>query len=471
MIVHKFGGTSVGSAERFSSVAGILEQQSAGQPPGSMIAVVSAMGGVTSRLIAGARAAAEGRDAEAREIVDALRHRHLEAVTALLPEGAERLDLAGLVEDRLHELDRLYRSIGVLGELTPRGRDAVAAFGEPLAAAILAAVLRSRGLRAQACSAVELFVTDDAFGEAEPLPGPTRVRLRERIRPLLDQGVLPVITGYIGATEAGVTTTLGRGGSDFSAALIGAALEADEVWIWSDVDGILTADPSLVPEARSLPELSYAEAARLAYLGADVLHPKTIRPLAAAGIPLRLLNSFRPGDAGTRIVPSPQAERPSGPAIISSAGLGLIAVGSPDHQWSLPLSARMLQRLSEAGADVRMFAQSLAEHSLQLVVPAEDQAHCLKILRRELDALPDGGRCALESRERAATVAVVGLDGHPDGISPRAFAALGRLGARVIAVAQAPAADSVSFCIPEEQLADTVCGLHRELGLEGEHGE
>ena len=154
MIVHKFGGTSVGSAERISSVAGILEQQSAGQPPGSMIAVVSAMGGVTSRLIAGARAAAEGRDAEAREIVDALRHRHLEAVTALLPEGAERLDLAGLVEDRLHELDRLYRSIGVLGELTPRGRDAVAAFGEPLAAAILAAVLRSRGLRAQACSAV-----------------------------------------------------------------------------------------------------------------------------------------------------------------------------------------------------------------------------------------------------------------------------------------------------------------------------
>ena len=280
---------------------------------------------------------------------------------------------------------------------------------------------------------------------------------------------MPVITGYIGATEAGVTTTLGRGGSDFSAAVIGATLSADEVRIWSDVDGILTADPNLVPEARTLPELSYAEAARLAYLGADVLHPKTIRPLADAGIPLRLLNSFRPGDDGTRITPSPQAERPSGPAIISSAGLGLIAVGSPDHQWSLPRSARMLQRLSEAGADVRMFAQSLAEHSLQLVVPAEDQAHCLKVLRRELDALPDGGRCTLESRERAATVAVVGLDGHPDGVVQRTFRALGRLRARVIAVAQAPAADSVSFCIPEEQLADTVRGLHRELGLEADH--
>ena len=466
MIVHKFGGTSVGSAERFAAVADILEGQCAARPRDGAAVVVSAMSGVTSRLIAGARAAAEGRDADARGIVDALRHRHTEAVGALLPEGPERLDLAGLVADRLHELDRLYRSIGVLGELTPRGRDAVAAFGEPLSAAILTAVLRTRGLRAQSWSATELMVTDDTFGEAEPQSGPTRARLQERIRPLLEEGLIPVITGYVGATEAGVTTTLGRGGSDFSAAVIGAALGAEEVWIWSDVAGILTADPNLVPEARTLPELSYAEAARLAYLGADVLHPKTIRPLAEAGIPLRLLNSFRPGDAGTRIVPSPGAERPSGPAIISSAGLGLIAVGSPDHQWSLPLSARMLQRLGDAGADVRMFAQSLAEHSLQLVVPAEDQAHCLKVLRRELDALPDGGRCTLESREQAATVAVVGLDGHPDGIVPRAFAALGRLRARVIAVAQAPAADSISFCIPEEQLADTVRGLHRALGLE-----
>ena len=273
MIVHKFGGTSVGSAERFAAVADILEGQCAARPRGGAAVVVSAMSGVTSRLIAGARAAAEGRDADARGIVDALRHRHTEAVGALLPEGPERLDLAGLVADRLHELDRLYRSIGVLGELTPRGRDAVAAFGEPLSAAILTAVLRTRGLRAQSWSATELVVTDDTFGEAEPQSGPTHARLQERIRPLLEEGLIPVITGYVGATEAGVTTTLGRGGSDFSAAVIGAALGAEEVWIWSDVAGILTADPNLVPEARTLPELSYAEAARLAYLGADVLHP------------------------------------------------------------------------------------------------------------------------------------------------------------------------------------------------------
>jgi aspartokinase/homoserine dehydrogenase 1 len=471
MIVHKFGGTSLGSAERIAAVADILAHPWPDDGAGGVpVVVVSAMSGVTSRLIAGARAAADGLDTVARAVVDELRHRHQEAIDTLLGHSPERMDLAGLVEDRLHELDRLYRSIGVLGELTARGQDAVAAFGEPLAAALLAAVLRSNDSRARAWNATELVVTDDAFGEACPCLEATRSRLEEKIRPLLAQGVIPVLTGYIGATDRGVATTLGRGGSDYSAAIVGASLGADEVWIWSDVDGILTADPNLEPAARTLPELSYTEAAHLAFYGADVLHPKTIRPLASAGIPLNLRNSFRPDHPGTRVLPEVSAGRTARAAIISSNGLGLIAVGSVDNQWSLPLSARMLARLGETGADVRMFAQSLAEHSLQLVVPEEDQAHAVRVIRRELEDLPKEGRFVLESREQVATVAVVGLtpDGE-DGIAPRAFAALGGLGTRVIAVAQTAAADRVSFCIPAEQLGETVHGLHRALGLEDGH--
>ncbi len=478
MIVHKFGGTSVGSAERFAGVADIIiEQLEVGDDgvPVEALAVVSAMSGVTNQLIEGARAAAEGKDSTYREIKAKLLRRHLQVVEELLSHSPERLDVGGFVEDRLHELERLYRSIAVLGELTARGRDVVASFGEQLSVNILAAVLRERGVRAQALSSTQLIVTDDNFGSANPHFSETRVRLQTRVKSWLDRGVFPVITGYIGATEDGVTTTLGRGGSDYAAALIGAGLDADEVWIWSDVDGILTADPNIVPAARTLQELSYKEAADLAYFGADVLHPKTIRPVTSSGIPLRILNSFRPEHAGTLIVEQPSARRAVLPAIISTTRLSLIAVGSRDDTWALSMAARALQRLSEAGVEVLMLSQSLSEHRLNLVVRERDQTHCLRLLRREFDNNGFEAVFDLGVKERVATISVVGMPGwtkggQSDGIVSRAFSALGTQGTRVIAVTQAATEYSISFCIPEDQVAETVCFLHRELGLEDGHG-
>ncbi len=465
MIVHKFGGTSIGDARCFAGVADtVLEHHGRAQDRGETVVVVSAMSGVTSQLIAGARAAAEGQDRVHRQIKTGLLSRHLDVVEALLNHSSERFEVGGLIEDWLHELGLFYRSIAMLGELTARGADAVAAFGERLSASILAAVLRERGCRAQALSATELIITDDHYGVAAPLMETTRQRLQQRVRPLLERGVVPVITGYVGATEAGVTTTLGRGGSDFSAAIIGAGLEADEVWIWSDVDGILTADPNLVPHARTLSELSYAEAANLAYYGADVLHPKTIRPLVQPGIPLRILNSFNPAHPGTLIVASPSAGRELWPAIISTTGLSLIAIGSGDDSWALPMAAHALQTLGEAGVDVLMFSQSFSEHSLNLVVREQDQTHCLNSLRRVFH----NGKLSLGAKEQVATVSVVGVPNwNGNGVVSHAFAALGQQGARVIAVAQAASEHSVSFCIPEEQVADTVRFLHAALGLEG----
>ncbi|MCP4515018.1 MAG: aspartate kinase, partial [Delftia sp.] len=221
----------------------------------------------------------------------------------------------------------------------------------------------------------ELIVTDDNFGEAVPLAEPTRRRLRERIKPLLQQGLIPIITGYVAATAQGVTTTLGRGGSDYTAAIVGAALEASAVWIWSDVDGILTADPNIVPQARTLAELSYTEAADLAYFGADVLHPKTIRPVIENNIPLHILNSHNPAHPGTLIVRTPSPGRELLPAIISTTGLSMIALSARKDTWSLHMAARALQRLSEMGLEVPMFSQSFSEHSLNLIVRQQDQAH------------------------------------------------------------------------------------------------
>jgi len=474
MIVHKFGGTSVGDAQRFASVADIVlahHNQADNPATAESVVVVSAMSGVTDQLIAGARAAAEGRDSVYREIKAALLTRHLEIVESLLTRSRERLDVGGLVEDQLHELERFYRSIAMLGELTARGCDAVASFGEQLSSNILAAVLRERGARAQAVSATDLIVTDDSFGGATPLMEGTRQRLQAQILPLVKRGTIPVITGFVGATEQGVTTTLGRGGSDFSAAIIGAGLDADQVWIWSDVDGILTADPNLVPQARTLAELSYAEAADLAYFGADVLHPKTIRPVIERGIPLRIVNSLNPTHPGTLIVESPSSDRDLLPSIISTTGLSLIAIGSQDDSWALRLAARALQKLSEAGVEVLMFSQSFSEHSLNLIVREQDQIHCLRTLSREFENGKPDSRYNLGIKEQVATVSVVGVpDWNGNGIVSHAFAALGKHGTRVIAVAQASTEHNVSFCIPESQVADTVRFLHRELGLEGKGG-
>jgi len=504
MIVHKFGGSSVGSAERVSRVADIVIEQSQrmrrSQPAdperlqsgratfGGTLVVVSAMKGVTSQLIAGARAAADGNDVVFRQTKVRLLEKHHEVVETLLADSPERLEISGTVEDRLHNLDRLYRSIAVLGELTPRGTDAVASFGEKLSSTILAAVLRHRGSRAQAVRATELLVTDDNFGDASALMASTEARLKERILPIVERGVIPVITGYVGATENGVTTTLGRGGSDYSAAVVGAGLGAEGVWLWSDVSGILTADPNIVSRARTLRELTYAEASDLASFGAEVLHPKTIRPVMDAGIRLRMVSSFHPSDPGTLIVKDPSSDRELLPAIISTTGMSLIAIGSQDDSWTLRMDARALQRLSQAGIDVLMFSQSLSEHNLNLVVREQDQEHCLGVLSREFgrdlspvrssppppETGPDGAvlyrlssSCTLGIKEKVSTISVVGVPGwNQKGIVSHALAALGSYGVRVIAVAKAGAQHSVSFCIPESQMARTVQLLHKDLGLE-----
>ena len=459
----KFGGTSVGDAALISTVARIVQEAKAGED--QVVVVVSAMDGVTDSLIKAARAAAEGKDEVYWGIKAELLARHLDAVGELVGDD-DRLEVGGMVEDHLHDLERLCRSIAVLGELTVRSLDMVVGIGEKLSSIILAATLRARGMKAQAVDATQIVVTDDNFGAANPLMRETRAKVRESLLPPLERGVVPVVTGYIGATAEGVPTTLGRGGSDYTAAIIGACLEADEVQIWTDVDGILTADPKIVPEARTLAELSYAEAAELAYFGADVLHPKTIKPIVEQGIPLRIKNTFNPSHPGTLIIEKPGLSRHSTPAIISTKGLGLIIVAGGDETWTPEVAARALSRLARAGVDVLMFSQSFSERNLSLVVRQSDMEHSLKALQREFEGDFNRSILHLDAQERVATISVVGVPGE-DGASivPQTFAALGKHGTKVLSIAQASSEYNVSFVVIEDEVNETVRFLHHELGL------
>jgi len=465
--VHKFGGTSVADAERFDRVATIVLDRTG--PVERPVVVVSAMAGVTDALIRGARHATDGDTSAASLLLFDLERRHA-AVSEGLLRTPERAAFEAVLHERLDGLRRLYDSLSVLGELTPRSRDAVTGYGEGLSAALLAAVLRKRGGRAAAIDAKTLIVTDERFGDASPLPEPTRVQIRRRVVPRVEQGEIPVITGYIGATREGTPTTLGRSGSDRSAAAVASGLDAGEVWIWTDVDGILTADPHIVPGARTLEELSYEEAANLARFGAEVLHPRTIQPVIAHGIPLRIVNSLHPDHPGTRIVARPSPERWTSPAIVSSNGMRRLAVGNGDETGRLLAAARTLRRLSEAGIDVYMFSQSLCDSSLGLVIRGQDRDQVASVLRRSASGgseVEPNDSLGLRAEEEVAIVSVIGRPGGDErGIASRAFAAVGRHAVRVIGVTQAVEADSVSFCIPASRVADTVRFLHRELGLE-----
>lgn len=263
--VMKFGGTSVGDASCIRRVVEIIRTSSR---ECSIAVVVSAMSGVTNRLIEAANQSKSGKEAAVTAILDQLRRQHGEVVAALIQSAEERRPLEGKLHDLFAECERLCHGTALLRELTPRTLDTISGLGERMCAPIVAAMLSEVGVASQAIDATELIVTDSYHGGAEPWRDLTRARCQGRMIPLLEAGVVPVVTGFIGATEEGVQTTLGRGGSDYSATILGAALDADEVVIWSDVPGLLTADPRLVPEAITIAEISHREAAELAYFGA-----------------------------------------------------------------------------------------------------------------------------------------------------------------------------------------------------------
>lgn len=473
MIVMKFGGTSVGTTESIAQVAEIVAkavaQQAQAETPGVLV-VTSAMSGVTNALISSAQAAATGDETPYREGRSQLLVKHQVVAGQLIEDGVERAALGRLFDNRLREFERLCRSIAVLGELTQRGLDVVSGVGERLSAPLLAAVLRARGVKAQFVDAGELIITDDSFGSANPLMEPTVARCRDRLLPMIQSGVVPVITGFVGATENGVPTTLGRGGSDYSAALLGAALDVDEIQIWTDVDGVMTADPRIVKNARSMTELSYEEVAELAYYGAKVLHPKTATPAVEKKIPLRVLNTFNPSHPGTRIIEKTDGHSQGVKAITAVRDMRLITVAGRGMIGIPGIAARTFGTVARQSANVLMISQGSSEQSICFVVPdaeAEGVVVALNIeFARELSQhLIE----EISSQSDIVIVAVVGsgMKGTP-GIAARVFNALGAHNINVIAIAQGASEANISLVVLQAAADDAIRAIHDafELGLE-----
>jgi aspartate kinase len=462
--VMKFGGTSVGDASCIRRSAQIVANASKEY---SVAVVVSAMSGVTNRLIDAAHQARRGDRDAGKTLADALRKQHFEALAALVPTASVRVQVERRVEEILAEGARLYEGTALLRELTPRTLDAISSLGERLCAPLFSAALNELGTCSTAIEATELIVTDSFHGGAEPRPAPTRQHSEARIGPLLSKGQVPVVTGFIGATADGVLTTLGRGGSDYSATILGAALDADEIIIWTDVEGVLTADPRLVSEARTIPEISYREAAELAYFGARVLHPKTLRPVLPAGIPVWIRNSFAPDKPGTKITQHGRSIGGGVKALTAIRDVALISVGGPGIVGVPDVVGRTFSTTAQLRAEVLLISQSSSQNDICFIVTKAHSQATLDALRHEFaQDLAHQVVDHITIDTNIAIVAVVGenMRGTP-GVAGRTFHALGREGVNIIAIAQGSSETNISFVVSDESVKLALLATHREFGL------
>ncbi|MBI4264194.1 MAG: aspartate kinase [Acidobacteria bacterium] len=465
LIVMKFGGTSVGSAERMAQAAQLAVDSA--EKGHQVVVVTSAMSEVTDTLIGAARHASAGQwDPPVRqELFD----RHEAVADALIGGDAGRHGaVLEMLRQRLDRFEKLCFGLSMVHELTPRLLDAIAATGEMLAAPLLSAAIASCGRASQPVDATELIVTTDQFGGAEPLMEETRARTRARLQPAIARGEIPVVTGFIGATADGVVTTLGRGGSDYSASIVGAALEADEVWIWTDVDGVMTANPAEVPEARTLSAISYSEASELAYYGATVLHYKTILPAFRQRIPVRILNSFHPDRPGTRVTVEGDAAARGVKAVTSIRGVILVAISGTGMQGIPGIAAKTFDVVADQQANVLMISQASSENNICFVISAAEAPRVVAALRSALEVeLMRGHIEEIAAERQVAIVAAVGdrMRGTP-GIAATVFGALGQAGINVHAISQGSSERNISLVVADQDAAAAVRAIHRAFQLD-----
>jgi aspartate kinase len=444
MIVMKFGGTSVEDAKAINRVAEIVKQR-VGQKP---VVVVSAMAKVTDTLLTMARAAGNGDRKAALKLCRSLQERHYNTASELL--GTARFtDFHSDLGSDFELLDELLRGISAVGEITPRTTDHVAAFGEMLSSKIVAAAFASHGIKCEHVDSRDILVTDSTYMSAAPQTEETNQRLHSKVKPLVDSGHVPVMGGFIGASRAGITTTIGRGGSDFSAALFGAGLGADRIDIWTDVDGILTTDPRICPDARRIKVISFDEAAELAYFGAKVLHPATVLPAIQKNIPVYVLNSRNPGCEGTKITTRAPQGKNIFKAIAAKKRITIIDVAAP----RMLLAHGFLRAIFEAfdRHKVAVDVVSTSEVSVSLTV---DSNQAIPALAADLAKLAD-----VKYEGRKAIVCLVGesLREKP-GVAALVFRELSDKKIRMIS--QGASEINLTFVIEEDEVPEVIQRLH-----------
>ena len=460
----KFGGTSVGDASCISRVSQIVGQAARESP---VVVVVSAMSGVTNKLVEAAKLAEAGELDRVAALFDALRKQHETALLALISDEKKRAGISIALNEIFAEGERLCKGTALLRELSTRTMDSISSLGERLSAPMVSGALAAQGVPSETVEATQLIVTDTFHGGADPLMDRTRERCEKRLRPLLEKGIVPVVTGFIGATKDGVLTTLGRGGSDYSATILGAALDADEVIIWTDVNGVLTADPRLVADARTIPEISYREAAELAYFGAKVLHPKTLRAVVHAGIPVWIRNSFAPEQTGTKITPQGRSNGGGVKALTAIGGVSLISVAGPGIVGVPDVLGRTFSTTGAVRANVLLISQSSSQNDICLIVPSAEAKQTAEALRKEFaQDLAHEKVDHITLDPSVAIVAVVGenMRGTP-GIAGRTFIALGKDNVNIIAIAQGSSEVNISFVVAAKDMKAALAATHREFNL------
>ena len=465
LVVMKFGGTSVGSAERIRVAARLAAKESRERP---VVVVVSAMSKITDLLLDTMRHAEAGDRAGMETNLGALRSRHEEACRELLPE-TRQASVMGAIHGLIAEFERIVNGMAMLNDRPPRSVDEAVAAGERLSALLVAECLNAEGTAAAAVNAWEVVVTDAVFGNASPLMDPTREKARGRLLPLLEKGLVPVVTGFNGATHDGRPTTLGRGGSDFSASILAAALDAAEVWIWTDVDGIMSADPRLVPDVVVLDEVTYAEAAELAYNGAKVLHPRTLAPLVEKRIPVWSKNSFAPEKPGTKIVPA-IAKANGARAVTSTAKVALVSLEPTSAEFTgVQVMARALDAIARANVEVMALSGSSYRQSFCFLVRAEELERTIQALESALALeLAHGYVKPVHVDEDVGLLAVVGegMQGKP-GLAGRIFTAISHERVNIIAIAQGSSELTIAIVVRRDGLEKAVRAVHEECGLGG----
>ncbi|GAP13356.1 aspartate kinase [Longilinea arvoryzae] len=458
-LVMKFGGTSVGTPAAMTQVVRIVRSEKPRWQ--NLVVVTSALSGVTDLLLRMVRDVAVSEETFRADGAELLQ-RHAAIADALIPDADRRRAVMGEIGELAGRVVNLCQAVAVLGEATPRVMDAVASTGERMCVRLLAAALNSEGVAAEAVEATQLIRTDDHYTDAHPDLETSYGMTRQGLAPLLAHGSVPVVTGFIASTAQGNVTTLGRGGSDYSAALIGAALPADDVWIYTDVDGVMTADPRLVADAFTVPVCSYREVSELAFYGAKVLHPKTIRPVIEAGIGLRVCNTFNPDHPGTRLVAELEQQRGVIKAITTVRDLRLVTVEGRGMLGVPGVAARAFETIARLGTSVPLFTQSSSEQSICFAVPAgatdrvvekltETFAH--EIYHRDIDSVWATDEVGI------VTVVGAGMKSTP-GVSGRIFNALGMADVNVIAIAQGSSEVSISLVVGAADIKTALRVLH-----------
>ncbi|MCX8176743.1 MAG: aspartate kinase [Candidatus Bathyarchaeota archaeon] len=464
-IVMKFGGTSVTGRENVQRVASLITSNV--KLGHKVVAVISALDGVTEKLLEAAELAEKRNRDFIKPFKQEILERHLNLASESLEITSVRKEVHEMITETVDELEKVLTGIIYVGELTPRSKDYILSFGERLSAPIIYGAVKCLGFEAKYLTGADAgIVTDSNFGEASPLMNVTEHQIKARLLPLLEKNVIPIITGFIAATQEGVITTLGRGGSDYTATIIGASIEADEVWIWTDVDGLMTADPKIVPKAKTIPEISFEEALEMAVFGAKAMHPRALEPIMDKQTTVKIKNIFNPTAPGTMLVREMRIKPGTTvKAVTLLRDVGVITLSGASMIGTPGTAAKVFDVLGKNGINVLMISQGASEANISIAIRR-------RVLDRAVNALEVAllGRGLIREITAEDDVCIISAVGagmkNTPGIASRIFTAVARKGINVRMIAQGSSELNISFVVKEADAKAAVQAIHDEFRLD-----